>query len=302
MRESSALAPRTGRIQAASAMPVPSRLRDPRLLTVSAAPRFLWHSGVVGWQGAMFTELLTAPAGVVDHVHEHYCLRRTHAAYQRRKRGQISWESVPVGWSLRQPGEGQHSEWKGGGRRQFLFLSKARIEEVMEGRPPNAQGFRRAEMTLVVERLFDAMATDLATGSPAGPLVGDCLVTALCASLFGSPSAAPKTGGLQRAARVRVLERIEHDLHRSLALSDLASEAGLSVRQFCRAFRASTGMSPYQYVLRERVARAQNLIAAGRPLVEIALLCGFADQSQLTRVFTRHVGLSPAAYRRIRLH
>ena len=50
----------------------PSQLRDPRLLTVSAAPRFLWHSGGVGWQGAMFTELIAAPARIVDHVHEHY--------------------------------------------------------------------------------------------------------------------------------------------------------------------------------------------------------------------------------------
>jgi AraC family transcriptional regulator len=283
-------------------MPAPPELRDPRLLTVTAAPRFLWHSGGVGWQGAMFTELLTAPAGVVDHVHEHFCLRRAHAPYRRRRRGQISWEPVPVGWSLRQPGEGQHSEWKGGGRRQFLFLSTSRIEEVLEGRLPDVRERRQSAMTLVVERLFDAMATDLATGSPAGALVGDCLVTALCASLFGPPSGARKTGGLVRAARLRVLERIEHDLHRTLTLSDLASEAELGVRQFCRAFRASTGMSPYQYVLKQRVERAQLLIATGRSLAEIALLCGFADQSQLTRVFTRHVGLSPAAYRRVRLH
>jgi AraC-like DNA-binding protein len=250
----------------------------------------------------MFSDLVTAPAGVVDHVHEHYCLRRTHGAYRRRRRGQVYWEAVPVGWSLREPGEGQHSEWEGGGRRQFLFLSTSRIEEVLEHRLLNATGRRQAQITPVVERLFDAMATDLATGSPTGPLVGDCLITALCASLFGIPSGAPRSGGLARAARLRVLDRIEHDLHSSLALSDLASEAGLSVRQFCRAFRASTGMSPYQYVLRQRVERAQSLIAAGRPLAEIALLCGFADQSQLTRVFTRHLGLSPAAFRRIRAH
>jgi AraC family transcriptional regulator len=46
------------------------------------------------------------------------------------------------------------------------------------------------------------------------------------------------------------------------------------------------------------VERARRLIAAGKPLAEIALSCGFADQSQLTRVFSRYVGLSPAVYRR----
>jgi AraC-like DNA-binding protein len=272
------------------------------LLTVSAAPRFLWHSGGVGWRGAMFNDLVTAPAGGVDHVHEHYCLRRTHRAYRRRRRGQVYWEAVPVGWSLRHPGEGQHTEWQGGGRRQFLFLSTSRIEEVLEDQFPNAEDFSQPQITPVVERLFDAMVTDLAMGSPAGPLVGDCLVTALCASLFGPPSGAPRSGGLVRAARLRVLDRIEHDLHLSLALSELAAEAGLSVRQFCRAFRASTGMSPHQYVLTQRVERAQNLIAAGKPLAEIALLCGFTDQSHFSRVFTRHVGLSPAAFRRMRAH
>ena len=41
-----------------------------------------------------------------------------------------------------------------------------------------------------------------------------------------------------------------------------------------------------------------HLIASGKPLAEVASLCGFKDQSQLTRMFTRRVGLSPAGYRR----
>jgi AraC family transcriptional regulator len=107
-----------------------------------------------------------------------------------------------------------------------------------------------------------------------------------------------KAGGLVSAARRRVLERIEHDIDQPLTLDALAAEAGLGVRQFCRAFRASTGASPHQFVLERRIARAQTLIAAGGVLAEVALQCGFADQSQLTRSFSRCVGLTPAAYRR----
>jgi AraC-like DNA-binding protein len=51
-------------------------------------------------------------------------------------------------------------------------------------------------------------------------------------------------------------------------------------------------------LLERRIARAQSLIAAGGVLAEIALQCGFADQSQLTRSFSRRIGLTPAAYRR----
>jgi AraC-like DNA-binding protein len=280
------------------------RLSDPdRLLTVSAGPRYLWHSGDVGWQGALFTELVTAPAGVVDHAHVHYCLRRSHSTYRRRRSRHARWEWVPISWSLWLPGEEQRSEWEGRGRRQFLFVSTSRMEEVLDGQPPRngAEHWRRPEAAPIVLRLFDAMASDLATGSAAGPLVGDCLVTALCASLFGPSPRATSKAGLSRAAHRRVLDRIEHELHRSLTLADLAAEAGVGVRQFCRAFRASNGTSPYQYVLAQRVERARRLIAGGSPLPEVALLCGFGDQSQLTRFFTRHVGLSPAVYRRTML-
>jgi AraC-like DNA-binding protein len=69
------------------------------------------------------------------------------------------------------------------------------------------------------------------------------------------------------------------------------------VRQFCRAFRASTGDSPHQYLLNQRVERAKALIGAGRALSEVALDSGFADQSQLTRTFVQRVGITPAAYR-----
>jgi AraC family transcriptional regulator len=271
------------------------------MLTVSEAPRFVWHSSAIGWQGAVFAEILSPASGLVDHVHDQYCLRRTHTAYRRRTGSHASWKWVPNGsWSSWLPGEEQRSEWMGGGRRQFLFVSPSRMEEVLDGQLPRSGGqySRRPEVNSIVERLFDAMAIDLATGSPAGSLVGDCLVTALCASLFGPPLGAARTGALRPAARRRVLERIDQELDRPLALADLAVDAGLGVRQFCRAFRASTGTSPHQYVLRQRVERARRLIATGRPLAEVALQCGFADQTQLTRVFRRHFGLPPALYRR----
>ena len=61
----------------------PQSLQGPEgRLTVSAKPRFLWHSGAVGWQGAFFAELMSAAAGVVDHAHEVYCLYRAHTAFR----------------------------------------------------------------------------------------------------------------------------------------------------------------------------------------------------------------------------
>jgi AraC family transcriptional regulator len=65
----------------------------------------------------------------------------------------------------------------------------------------------------------------------------------------------------------------------------------------CRAFREATGVSPHQYLLRCRVEHAKRLIARGLPLAEVAVQCGFADQSQLPRTFVGHVGTTPGRYR-----
>lgn len=282
-------------------MSVPAMHGEPGpLFNVSAPPRFLFHSGVIGWHGAFFTELLTARSGTVDHSHAMYCVQRTYDPFRVRRNSRDAWVSVPIGGSIWQPGDEQRGEWRGSARTQFLFLSTARVEQVLDQPLPknHAALSRRPETAPVLLRLLDAMSADLAHGSPAGPLVGDCLLTALCLTLFGPSHEGAKPGGLSSAARKRVLDRIEHDLELPLTLAELASEAGLGVRQFSRAFRKSTGASPYQYVLARRVERAQQLIAAGQELAEVALQCGFGDQSHLTRLFKRQLGMSPAAYRR----
>ncbi|MEF3129654.1 AraC family transcriptional regulator [Rhizobium leguminosarum] len=66
-----------------------------------------------------------------------------------------------------------------------------------------------------------------------------------------------------------------------------------------RAFRETTGMTPYQWVLRERIDRARNLLRTSKtPLAEVAIACGFADQSHFTRVFAGIVGTTPGNWRR----
>jgi AraC family transcriptional regulator len=73
----------------------------------------------------------------------------------------------------------------------------------------------------------------------------------------------------------------------------------LSPYYFARMFRRATGESPHQCVLRQRLERAQWLLQTTTlPIVDIALQCGFANQSYLTTVFKRRFGLTPQRYRR----
>jgi AraC family transcriptional regulator len=108
-------------------------------------------------------------------------------------------------------------------------------------------------------------------------------------------------GGLTFLQEKRAKDRLIDDLSDDTSLAELASICGLSVRQFARAFKRSTGLPPHRWLLMQRVDRAKVLLVTGdRPIGEIALACGFADQSHLTRVFSRAVGATPGIWRRER--
>lgn len=81
-------------------------------------------------------------------------------------------------------------------------------------------------------------------------------------------------------------------------LATLAEVAGVSVFHLIRIFRAATGLPPYAFLAQVRVSRAAALLRAGHPVSRVAFLTGFADQSHLTRFFTRLVGVPPGRYQR----
>lgn len=81
-------------------------------------------------------------------------------------------------------------------------------------------------------------------------------------------------------------------------LATLAELAGLSRFQLVRQFAQAHGLPPFAWLQQHRLRHAQALIAGGTPLSDAALDSGFADQSHLTRAFTRHLGYTPGTWRR----
>lgn len=115
------------------------------------------------------------------------------------------------------------------------------------------------------------------------------------------PHPPPRRGVLTPLQERRAKARILDDLANDPSLAELASLCGLSVSHFARAFKQGTGAPPHRWLIMQRVERAQSLlVSSDAPISEIALTCGFADQSHLTRVFRRATGLSPGAWRRER--
>jgi len=84
-----------------------------------------------------------------------------------------------------------------------------------------------------------------------------------------------------------------------LTLEDLAREAHVSTRTLVRRFQSTLGTTPLQWLLMQRVRRAQNLLeASDEPVERIASMAGFGTAANLRQHFTRALGVSPMAYRR----
>lgn len=144
---------------------------------------------------------------------------------------------------------------------------------------------------------------ELKQPSPAGKLYAQTAAQLLAVHLLchyssegktiNEPSQKPTS---QQMKRVR--DFVQDHLSQDLSLEALAEQTGFSTYHFARLFRQTTGESPHQFVLRQRVERAQQLLKERNlPLVHIAFESGFASQSHLTQVFKRYLGLTPRAYR-----
>lgn len=86
--------------------------------------------------------------------------------------------------------------------------------------------------------------------------------------------------------------------NKPFSVGDLASQCELSRSYFNKAFKESFGRTPSRWLTEYRVARVKEYLLQDMSLAEIAIHCGFADQSHMTRVFTSETGETPARFRR----
>lgn len=96
-----------------------------------------------------------------------------------------------------------------------------------------------------------------------------------------------------------IFDYIHSSLDQTIKLTDLAMVLGMSVHYFCTSFKEALAISPYQYVLQQRMKRAKQLLRQRKELAiaDIALQCGFANQSHFTKIFRQLVGTTPKVYR-----
>jgi len=153
-----------------------------------------------------------------------------------------------------------------------------------------------------LEHIVWALDAEHKAGHPHGRLYLDSLGLALAVHLLRAPNVAavPNTPkrkiapGLSSAQLTLITDYIESYLDRDLSLFKLASVIGVSTTRLKRSFRAVTGMSVHEYVIYQRVKRAEGLLRSGDlPASQVALDAGFSHQSHMARCMRRVLGVTP---------
>ena len=158
----------------------------------------------------------------------------------------------------------------------------------------------------VIEAVVMRLEAEAREGSPSGTLYAQSACDFLAHHMIQAYSSLSKPpprpyGGLA-ANRIKVVvDYIEENLAKPIALHELALLARVSVRHFERAFRQSLGVPPHTYVLEKRLSAARDLLL-GQPTLtieRIARQVGFSSPSHLASAFRRQTGYSPATFRRM---
>lgn len=156
----------------------------------------------------------------------------------------------------------------------------------------------------VIRDLGAALLPSLERNDPLDGLVLDHILYAAATHMvqrYGNIGSAKIAAGgtLTRWQERRAKELMAANLGSNISLKMLADECGLSVTHFARAFRRATERSPHHWLQERRIEKAAKMLSNRNiALADVAIACGFADQSHFTKVFTKHMGVAPGQWRR----
>jgi AraC family transcriptional regulator len=156
---------------------------------------------------------------------------------------------------------------------------------------------------LRLSAMVAAVHAEMVAGFPSGRLFLDSVEQAMAVALVNGHAVRHRPvqlyrGGLGSARLRRIKELVHAKLEDDLSLDEMAQSVGLSTAHFARMFRKSTGQTPHQFVLGQRLERAKAMLRAPHARVlDVAVACGFKTQQHFAQVFRGVWGVSPTEYR-----
>lgn len=230
------------------------------------------------------------------HAHDHFGIGVMTAGAQRSWSGRGAVESARGDIITVNPGEMHDGAPVRGAPRgwNILYLEPALLqrEPGLENAEFAQPALRDAELKDLLDDLF-GLFTD---GHQDALAEEEALLRTLMLALRrhgARPPAMPGAPPGISAAR----NRLDAAPETPVTLAELAELAGLSRFQLLRGFAREFGVTPHAYLMQRRVRQVQQLLAAGHGPADAALRAGFADQSHMTRIFRRQLGITPSRYR-----
>ncbi len=130
-------------------------------------------------------------------------------------------------------------------------------------------------------------------------LMCELLGIIVCNHLYSDVAMQPQRSQNQQTSLKNAIQYIEENYARHISLEDLAQAAGMNRKYFCSFFRNMTFKTPFEYLNAYRVGVAgTQLLSTEKTITEIACFCGFNDASYFAKVFRKHMGETPLAYRK----
>ena len=148
-----------------------------------------------------------------------------------------------------------------------------------------------------------AVHAEMVAGFPSGRLFLDSVEQAMAITLVNGHAVRHRPvqiyrGGLGSARLRRIRELVDAKIEDDLSLDEMAQAVGLSTAHFARMFRKSTGKTPHQFVLHQRLERAKAMLRApDARVLDVAVACGFKTQQHFAQVFRDVWRVSPTEYR-----
>lgn len=182
------------------------------------------------------------------------------------------------------------------------FLAQIAYESVSPDRVELLLVPKKAD--LLIHYIGLELKSSLETDGSGSRFYADSMATALAAHLLRYYSTRDHhfqryENGLSKRKFNQAVDYMQAHLGEDLSLSDIASELGMSQYYFCHLFKQSAGMSPHQFLIRQRVKQAKHLLKQpAQTVTAVALECGFANQSHFARCFRQCTGMNPNQFRK----
>jgi AraC family transcriptional regulator len=258
----------------------------------------------------LLLERHTVPAiEIPEHEHRDFCLH-----LQTEGSDPMEWWSegknriertAPGSMILLPPGTRDRLLWRGTSKRIILSFPDDLLKNLVEdagGAVPSFQS-QWSLQDPALRYLVTEMGREASEGWPLGKLYADLAATSLASLLLRRHALEklflPETrGGLPGPQLRQAMEYMTANLDRDLHLDQIARQLDLSAFHFARQFRVSTGQTPYQYLMDQRIRRAMQLLRERDwPVSEVAQLTGFGSAVNFTRTFRQRIGVTPQVWR-----